>query len=87
MAYLACHNGGATDASTAMANTWAMFSPRNVCAWDENSRSYDRALHYYLHYNENITVSSLLSSGDGQCGAWALLFRDCLSANGIRRRA
>ncbi len=43
----------------------------------------DRALHYYLEENGYTTVAQLLVHADGQCFAWASLFRDSLAGNGI----
>ena len=87
VAYLACGHGNATDPSDVLTNTWWMFStgsgPRNVNGWDEASRGYSRPLHYYLESNDYTTVAKLLEHGDGQCGAWALLFRDSLRTNGV----
>ena len=46
VAYLACHNGGATTEGQALANTWDLFKDpsgvegEDVCEWNEQTREY-----------------------------------------------
>ncbi|MFW6119225.1 MAG: hypothetical protein ACOC7S_02725, partial [Planctomycetota bacterium] len=90
VAYLATGNAGEgiDEEGEALDKTWGMFSsgggPANVQAWNEASEDYDRPLHYYLAAGTvSTSVAALLATGDGQCGAWTLLFRDALRANGM----
>ncbi len=88
--HLACTNPGATDASTAAANTWAMFSngtgPANVKTWD------GWILYYYKTNiawavgsdgNQNTKVNQLLRDGNGQCDSWRQLLESAWLVNGI----
>ncbi|MFO7956359.1 MAG: hypothetical protein R6X33_04615 [Candidatus Brocadiia bacterium] len=91
VAYLATGNAGAgvDTEGEALDKTWGMFSsgdaPADVCGWNEQSRQYDRPLHYYQHENglNNTTVSGLLQDADGQCHAWAELLKESWLANGV----
>jgi hypothetical protein len=86
--HLACSKAGATDANTAVANTWSLFSsggtgPANVKNWDGS-----RTLYYYqpgIGFSgcTATDVGDLLSAGNGQCTSWARLMKAALGANGI----
>jgi hypothetical protein len=89
--HLACSNDGATDADTAAAKTWALFTsdntgPANVKGWDEEAQSWTRPLYYYkagTKFSDNSTkVPGFLKSGTGQCGAWKHLLHDAWILNG-----
>ncbi len=86
MMYLACRNTGGTDSSSCLANTWSSFGgPANACAWDESTKTYSRPLHYYENStgNGNVYAAALLADGNGQCHAWAHLFKECLLVNNV----
>jgi len=85
--YLATENGGTTEA-TCVTNTWQSFSkgtePQDVCAWNVTSGTYNRPLHYYKTSTATAdTAAALLANGDGQCRAWAELFKECLLVNKV----
>jgi len=77
--WLACKNTGATDANTAVANTWSLFSgPANVTTWDGVN------LAYWGGGNATATTTAdLLNNQNGQCGSWACFLIDCFRANGV----
>ena len=80
--HLACSKTGATNANTAAANTWSLFSgPANVKTWD------GQKLYYYQpgisYHGAEITTSGLLSVRNGQCTAWRALLHDTFNVNGI----
>jgi hypothetical protein len=90
--WLACSKTGATDANTAVANTWSLFGgsgPANITTWN------GKLLYYYKANcgwaNSATDTTSLLASantanawaGHGQCGSFANLLIDSLAANGI----
>lgn len=84
---LAIGNGGASSQTEAFDITWQHFEgPANVKGWDT------RLLYYYeqgIGFEGCATNSFLLltsSTGSGQCGSWAYLFRDALAVNGIRSK-
>jgi len=82
--YLATEGSSATTESACITETWANFSgPANVCSWDETNKSYSRELHYYDGNTDVTSAADLLSTGDGQCHAWAELFKECLLANNV----
>ncbi len=87
VAYLACSNTGAEDEDVALAHTWNLFStgsgPADVCGWNDETRSYDRPLHYYLERGPGGALADLLADGDGQCSAWAELLWESLLVNGV----
>ncbi len=88
VAYLACSNTGAEDEDVALAHTWNLFStgtgPADVCGWNDATRGYDRDLHFWKVANTTeSTTADLLSSANGNCDAWAHIFRDALRANGV----
>lgn len=89
VANLACSNTGATDPTSALAKTWALFSTAGGPA---NPKTVDgRDLYYYQpgftaldnKYNGQVTVEGLLRLGRGQCGAWARLLEAALLCNGV----
>jgi len=75
------NHGGAdgTDDITTIQAVWSNgFTSRTV------TRVGGTELHYYSPWNTNVTdTAGLLSSGNGQCGAWAKLFIDVLKAQGL----
>ncbi len=82
--YLATKGSLATTESACITDTWANFSgPADVHAWDETSKLYLRDLHYYDGDTDIISAAGLLSTGDGQCGAWVELLHECLLANNV----
>jgi hypothetical protein len=90
VAYLATALGGATDEATALDNTWAMFStgtgPKDVCAWNDATRAYDRKLYYWLFVAEPESLMAnftpeLLQRANGTCQAWVDLFHQVLLVN------
>ena len=84
--HLACKNGG-TDENSCVTNTWSSFSgPANVCAWNDTAKDHSRALHYYQNVSGDYvtTTSGLLAGANGQCHAWAHLFKECLRANNVQ---
>ena len=53
-------------------------------AWNETEKAYTRPLHYYLSsLTDVVTAAALLSGGDGQCHAWAEMFKECLLVNNV----
>jgi hypothetical protein len=83
--YLATKNGG-TDPDTCVTNTWNSFAgPANVCAWNEDAKTYTRKLYYYHNTTGDYvtTAAGLLAGGNGQCHAWAELLKECLLANKV----
>jgi hypothetical protein len=80
--HLACSNSGATDDDTAVENTWALFSGRNVETWD------GRELYYYepgTHFPQNPeSLAGLLSVGTARCPAWRDFFRAAVALNGAQ---
>jgi hypothetical protein len=92
VAYLACGHPYAQNEAEALANTWAMFSqgtgddehPADVCAWNEDHRTYDRKLYYWKVANTpQSTTFRLLEDANGNCDAWVNLLQDALLANGV----
>ena len=87
VAYLATAVGGATDAATALANTWAKFAgPANVCAWNDETRAYDRKLYYHHIWPDAQsanTTAELLGHTNGNCDGWIHLFHDTLRVNQV----
>jgi len=79
--YLACSNGHATDTNAAVANTWALFSGRNVTTWDGINLVYYQA---GIPWANNVTdVQGLLLAGNGQCNSWRELLEDAWLVNGV----
>ena len=79
--HLACSSAGATDADSAVAKTWALFSGLNVKTWDQKE-----LLHYYLPhttFGNNTSVAALLKYGTGQCLSWAHMLQDAWTINGV----
>ncbi len=71
-----------TQQTSVVSGIWGKFSsgsgPANVHRVDGT------ALTYYGSVNtQSINTASLLGSGDGQCGAWALFFADTLKCSGV----
>jgi len=82
--YLATEGSSATTESACITDTWANFSgPADVHAWDETNKVYSRDLHYYDGYTGVTSAAQLLSTGNGQCHAWAELLKECLLANNV----
>lgn len=87
--HLACSNDGATDADTAVTNSWALLSgPSNFLAWDESTNSFSRKLYYYREDHKPGDagaggVEKLLQNAksNGQCSTWASLFREAIKLN------
>jgi hypothetical protein len=89
---LACKNRGATNNSTCIANTWQSFSGTSVIAWDAPD-SFNRPLCYYRTFDgdEKTSAEEMLENinpdpaqGDqGQCHAWADMFKEALQINGV----
>jgi hypothetical protein len=86
---LACKNKGATNDSTCITNTWTSFKNRDVKAWNAPN-SFTRELSYYKTYDgdgkitaEDMLRNSYLDRYQGQCGAWADLFKKTLAINGV----
>jgi hypothetical protein len=81
--HLACSNVGATDAATAVAKTWELFSSLDLKTWD------GIPLYYYkpgttFDLSENpITVGGLLQVHSGECVAWAHMLQDAWTVNGV----
>jgi hypothetical protein len=91
---LAVGNGGASNQSTALANTWAQFStgsgPANVKTWDGRPMQYYTAGFNNCALNAQQVVINVYVDGTGthyspsaQCGAFALLLESALAMNGI----
>jgi hypothetical protein len=86
--YLAASEGNATDADTAVDNTWTLFSsgsgPVGVTTWDGFSLAYYPA---GQNFSLCATSAQLLVggslAGSGQCNSFATLLHAALSANGI----
>lgn len=88
--HLACGRPGAVDADQAVANSWSMFTGRNVCKWNETSGKYDILLYYYRTgtswtANGNGTTLHLLQNANqtGQCRCWASLMNEAMLVNGV----
>ena len=84
---LACKNRGATDDATCITNTWQSFSGRGVKAWSEPG-VFERELYYYKTFDgdEKTSAIELIQNPNkqGQCNAWADLFRQTLLINGVQ---
>jgi hypothetical protein len=82
---LAVERGGATDAATALQNTWSFFAgPANVATWE------GRPLHYYATGSQlsagaymGTNVARLLAEGNGECLSFVRLLASSLAHNGI----
>ena len=82
---LAVERGGATDAATALQNTWSFFAgPANVTTWE------GRPLHYYATGSQlsateymGTNVARLLADGNGECLSFVRLMASSLAHNGI----
>ena len=87
VAHIGCTNAaGATTAAAATSAIWAEFPDRIVQRkpFDGFNNSDGYAMTYYAAWTcDNYTVDKLLKFGDGQCGAWAKLFIETLSVQGI----
>ena len=81
--YLATKDSEATTESQCVTNTWANFSGRNVCAWNDTLRTYSVPLYYYLSQGPPDNVPALLQGHDGDCTAWADFLKQCLLANNV----
>jgi hypothetical protein len=78
--HLACSQGNATTEADALAATWGQFAgPANVKAWDGQTKLY----YYKPQGNPSLDLSGLLSTHDGECGAWAEFLIASLNVNGI----
>jgi hypothetical protein len=72
LAHLGCKNAdGKTAPADVTAAIWTEFTDREVRRVDGVQLTY-----YASYTNGNVTTASLLSAGDGECGAWAKLFID-----------
>lgn len=77
--HYACAHTGATDESTAVANTWGFFSGRSATTWNSTPLSY-----YATSSANNCAFTPCLLFGrDGQCHSFCTLFVDALRANGV----
>jgi hypothetical protein len=96
---LAVGYGGATNQTTALANTWAQFStgngPANVTTWDGRPMQYYTAgfgscalnaqgiVENMWQYISGGTILNGSYSISAQCGAFAFLLESALAVNGI----
>ena len=79
--HLACKNTGATDTNAAAANTWALFSGKNVMTWGGTNLVYYQA---GIAWANNVTtVEGLLLAKNGQCNSWRELLESAWLVNGI----
>jgi hypothetical protein len=86
--YLAASEGSATDADTAVTNTWSLFStgsgPVGVTTWDNVPLAYYPA---GQPFSSCATTAQQLVAGPmtgvGQCNSFATLLMAALAANGI----
>jgi len=75
---------GATTQEQVLAGVWSDFADRVVMRAEPDANGDPVQLTYYANwFCGNITTNALLSSGDGQCGAWASFMLDMLRAHGI----
>lgn len=79
LAQIGCQNAKGQNAEAqTIVKVWGAFTGRDVRRIDGTR------LTYYADYTTtNVTTASLLTNGDGQCGAWAKLFLDMLKVQGI----
>jgi hypothetical protein len=87
---LACKNKGATTDAECITNTWASFSGRDVKAWSDHN-TFERKLYYYSTKDgdDKYTADAMLKNpnNQGQCHAWADLYKHTLEINGIVSRS
>jgi hypothetical protein len=87
VAHIGCTNAAGTmTAAAATSAIWLDFPDLVVQRkpFDGFNNPDGYAMTYYANWDcLNYTVPTLLASGDGQCGAWAKLFIETLSAQGI----
>ncbi len=71
-----------TQQADVVAGIWSQFSSGNAPA--NVHRVDDTSLTYYHNYDTDSTgIATLLSTGDGQCGAWAKLLWATLALQGV----
>ena len=80
--HTACKNGGASNATMAVASVWQAFNgPANVKNWSGDQLYYYQPGYSFSDHQDSL--SGLLADKRGKCGAWQEFLSECLLVHNL----